>query len=75
MPGNALSSLRQWDEAILSCEQALKINPEFAQAHNNLGNALRGCGQWDAAAESYRRAIAINPVYATAHTNLGNCAA
>lgn len=52
-------------------ERALVLNPEFAQAHNNLGIALAAQGRNDAAVAHYERAIALKPDYAGAHNNLG----
>jgi Flp pilus assembly protein TadD len=49
----------------------LRLAPESAQAHNNLGAALKIEGQLDAAAEAFRRALQIQPGYANARFNLG----
>ena len=51
---------------------ALEANPDFAEAHNNLGNALQALGRRDEATASYHKALAIAPDYAEAHYNLGN---
>ena len=60
------------NEAVTSYQRALKFNPQFPEAHNNLGNALQHLREFDNAAENYRRAIALNSDYAKAHNNLGN---
>ena len=39
----------QFDAAIDSFKQALKINPENAEAYNNIGNVLHTKGDPDAA--------------------------
>ena len=51
-------------------EKALDINPDYAEAHNNLGVIFKELGQLDDAVKSYKKALAINPDYAIAHNNL-----
>lgn len=58
-------------EAAELLDQALKLNPEFADAHNNRGIVLREQGDLEAAIAAYRRALARKPDYADAHNNLG----
>ena len=60
------------DEAIGQFQKALEINPNYAEAHNNLGNALLQKGQVDEAMAQYQKALEINPNYAEAHNNLGD---
>jgi Flp pilus assembly protein TadD len=50
---------------------AIQINPNYAEAQNNLGHALAAEGRLDEAIENYRQAIQINPNYAAALDNLG----
>jgi tetratricopeptide (TPR) repeat protein len=57
--------------AIAALHRALALNPQYAEAHNNLGNAHQNAGDLDAAIASYRRALACRPDYAEAHGNLG----
>ena len=52
--------------------QALSIQPDNVDAHNNLGSALLAQGRPTEAAECYRQALRINFHYANAHYNLGN---
>ncbi|MGA7749249.1 MAG: tetratricopeptide repeat protein, partial [Gallionella sp.] len=79
--GVALKELGQLDNAIASFQTALKINPNLAEAHTNLGNILADIyntgnvllnnGKPDEAVESFRRALEIEPNLAEAHSNLG----
>ena len=39
--GNVLTGSRRFDEAIVAFQKALRINPDFAEAHYNLGIAWR----------------------------------
>jgi Flp pilus assembly protein TadD len=51
-------------------EQALQIQPDNAQAHNDLGLAYGKSGKHREAKKAFREAILINPDYAEAHYNL-----
>ncbi|MCY3843252.1 MAG: tetratricopeptide repeat protein [Acidobacteria bacterium] len=51
--------------------EALRLAPDFPDAHYNLGSVLQAQGSVRQAIGSYRRAIAIDPTYSEAHNNLG----
>jgi tetratricopeptide (TPR) repeat protein len=71
--GVILTSLSRSQEAITEYEAALRINPNYAEAHVNLGNALsQAPGHLPEAITEYEAALRINPNYAEAHVNLGN---
>jgi tetratricopeptide (TPR) repeat protein len=59
------------DEAVSLFREALKINPEFKEAYNNLGIALLSQGKLDEAISQFREALKINPEYVNARYNLG----
>ena len=63
-------------EAIAQCEAALRIKPNYAEAHNNLGTAWAQMPDRlaDAIAE-FRAALAAKPEFAEAHFNLANALA
>ena len=69
--GAANVGLMHFDAAIDSYKQALKINPEYAEAYYNIGIALGEKGDADAAIDSYKQALKINPDYADAYNNMG----
>jgi len=50
----------------------VKLRPDYAEAHNNLGNALARLGRLREAEASFREALRHKPNYAEAHNNLGN---
>src|SRR5262245_56234321 len=52
------------DEAIDLLHSSLRLNRDYADAHNNLGIALLALGRFDEAASAFRRAIRIRPDYA-----------
>ena len=61
-------SIPAWIKRRLShTAQAIKINPDDAEAHYNLGHAYERSGMDKEAIESYAQAIRINPDYAEAH--------
>ena len=63
--------LEDYDKAIRFFEKALSIDPDLAEAHNNLGVVLTDKGDLDGAIREYREAIRIDPDHAGAHSNLG----
>ena len=58
------------EEAILKYKVAIKLNPNYALSHNNLGYALAEKGSIDEAIFHYKMAIKLNPSYGDAHKNL-----
>jgi Flp pilus assembly protein TadD len=48
----------------------LRINPEHAGAHNNLGIALARNGNIEDAIDHFQYALRIDPDYTSAHNNL-----
>jgi protein O-GlcNAc transferase len=69
--GQSLQALRRWDKAIGAYETALKLQPEFLDAWNNLGICLQLRRQFLQAAAAYRQALALDPANAGVMANLG----
>lgn len=42
-------------------QQAVKLDPQFADAHFALGHAYYDMGRWQQAVESFKRAVELNP--------------
>ena len=55
--GVILENLGKLLEAELSYRKAIKIKPNYAEAHSNLGNTLKELGKSQDAELSYRKAI------------------
>ena len=70
--GASNAGLMQFDDAIDSYKQALKIKPDYAEAYYNMGVALKDKGDPEAAIDSYKQALKIKPDYAEAYYNMGN---
>jgi len=68
--GNALVLTGRTSEAIDQYKQALRINPNYADAHGNLGAALGQMGRISEAIEQVKAALRINPYYIDARNNL-----
>ncbi|MCK4651579.1 MAG: tetratricopeptide repeat protein [Methanosarcinales archaeon] len=60
-----------YNKAIEYCREAIRINPDNAAAHYNLGVLLDNSERYDEAEKEYREAIRIDPDYVAAHSNLG----
>jgi tetratricopeptide (TPR) repeat protein len=59
-------------EAIAEFREVVRLKPDFAQAHINLGVALRDQGKLTEAIAELREAIRLKPDDAQAHSHLGN---
>jgi tetratricopeptide (TPR) repeat protein len=59
------------DEALYQYQEAVRLTPGYADAHNSLGNILGMKGQDDEAISQYREAVRLNPDHALAQHNLG----
>ena len=68
--GNALAQAGNMHEAIGHWEQALRVQPDFAEAHNNLGVALWQAGRVQEAIKHFDQALRIKPDFAEAQSNL-----
>ncbi|MFC1825834.1 tetratricopeptide repeat protein [Thermodesulfobacteriota bacterium] len=73
--GVALADQGRRTEAIRHYSESLRINPNYAKAHNNMGIALQEEGKMDEAFHHYAEALRVNPNSAKAHNNLGSALA
>ena len=51
------------------CGEALRLRPDYPEAHNNLAILLRATGDHGGAAKHYREALRLRPDYPEAHYN------
>ena len=59
-------------EVVIGDEEALRVRPDYAEAHWNWGNALRSVGRLEQGVAQYQRAVQLKPNYAEAYNSLGN---
>ncbi len=63
---------RQWGEAAQAYEKALELDPEYADAHCNLGAVRYNQGQRAAARRAFEACLARDPDHVEANFNLAN---
>ncbi|MDB3922356.1 tetratricopeptide repeat protein [Paracoccaceae bacterium] len=57
--------------ALNAFSKVISMQPEFSEAHNDLGLTLYGQGKLENALKSYQKAVDLNPNYADAYNNMG----
>lgn len=57
------------EQAVEALQHAIRLNPDYAEAHLLLGNVYAKLLRWKEAIESYKQSIRINPDSAEAHYN------
>ena len=62
--GLALNSQGKYNESIEAYDEAIKLDPKYANAWNNKGNALQNQGKYDESIEAYDEAIKLDPKFA-----------
>lgn len=58
------------DEGAVELQKAIAIDPDFSEAHGNLGATYVHMGRYEDAAGELRRAIALDPASSHHHANL-----
>jgi len=66
------SDAETYDKAIAAYRNAVQIDPDFADAHCNLGAALYNKGDRGRARGCFERSLEIDPQHVEAHFNLAN---
>lgn len=59
-----------FEEAIIACREAIRLQPYSADAHYTLGLSLQKTGRTDDAIDSYSRTLKVRPSYGPAWNNL-----
>jgi tetratricopeptide (TPR) repeat protein len=70
--GVVLVQAGRTDEGIARFEEALRIQPDYADVRIDLANALRGRGAFDAAIREYETVVRLRPTYAAARLALAD---
>ncbi len=71
LSGILLAQQKQWSEAEIRVQKAIKAQRKTAVFHNTLGNILQQQQQWEAAKTSYQQALRLSPKLFDAQHNLG----
>jgi tetratricopeptide (TPR) repeat protein len=66
----AHAQARRYQECIDAAREALKLNPTYAEAYNNLGYCSGGLGKWDEGVHYLNEALRIRPDFPLAKGNL-----
>ncbi len=61
MIGNSYYELGKYEDAIKSFKQAIRIDPDFAEAHYNLGGVYSCLNDRDSALEQYEISKSLDP--------------
>ena len=69
--GNNFLRENNYAEALPFYEKAVKIDPEFVFAWDNIGVCNRNLGNYDAAIKAYKKSIKLDPKAPTAYQNIG----
>ena len=65
------ASLKKFEDAIDCFSKSLKINPNYAEANNNMGALLKTIGRTKESVAYFEKAINIKPDFSNAYNNLG----
>jgi tetratricopeptide (TPR) repeat protein len=69
--GVALIETGKVDEAMAHYREAVTLNPQFAEAYNNLAEALAGRGSAKESIANFKKAVQLDAGYTIARANLG----
>jgi len=70
--GNPSQEPGKPEDAVAEFTEAIRQDPNSAEAHSNLGNALQGLGRLEEAAAQYLEALRLKPNLAGTHYSFGN---
>ena len=70
--GASALQLKMFDEAIMAYKKCIFLNPNYAEAYNNMAVALKEQGKIEEAIEALEKCVSIKPDHAEAYSNIGN---
>ena len=70
--GAANQGLGELDDALKAYKKAISIEPNFAEAHYNMGNVMQDQGNLEEAIIAFNKAVEIKSNYFEALNNMGN---
>jgi Tfp pilus assembly protein PilF len=69
--GLEFAAKNETSKAVSQFEEAIKLHPQFAEAHSELGSALLKQGKLDQAETALRKVLELNPKLVNARLDLG----
>ena len=63
--------IKDFEKSINSFKKAIKIDPNFFQAYNNIGLSFYEFGEYEKAINSFEKTLKINPNYFEAYNSIG----
>ncbi len=66
----SLYQQEKFNESIAAAQNALQLDPNFAEAYNNIAAARSALGQWDEAIAAAQQALRLRPDFILARNNL-----
>jgi protein O-mannosyl-transferase len=60
----------EYRKCIDACNEALKLNPKYAEAYNNICSAYNAMKMWDKGIEACEKALELDPGFVRARNNL-----
>jgi tetratricopeptide (TPR) repeat protein len=70
--GSRAEATGDWQRAVESYQEAVRLKPDFLVAHMNLGYVLLRLNRYDEALEAFRSAARIDPRHPGPLLNIGN---
>ncbi len=69
---NIQKKLKKFNQAIISYKEAIKLNPSFSEAYNNLGSTFKSLNKYEEAILNYKKSINLNKKNYEAYFNLAS---
>lgn len=70
--GNRYMENKQFNEAAIQYQNAIQIDPDFAEAHYQLAQASLGMTNWTAALQELQKTVSLRPLDMRAQYDLGS---
>ncbi|MBH67111.1 MAG: hypothetical protein CMM58_02040 [Rhodospirillaceae bacterium] len=71
MLGAVNYALGKYENALINYNKVIKLEPNFTEAHYNIGIILDVLGRYEESIESYNQTVNLKPGHVEAHHNLG----
>jgi len=69
--GAVYAKLKEYDKALIALKKVTELNPNYVDAHFNIGVVLNDQGKIQKAIDAYQKCISLFPNYPDAYINLG----